>query len=78
MVGLRRSRGFCRKINAQLSEDRVAQRAVNEGKLVRELDKRSQIARDLEAFTGLVTAGEVVVEKKQSVGLFASIFKLGS
>ncbi len=67
-----------RKINAQLSEDRVAQRAVNEGRLVRELDKRSQIARDLEAFTGLVTAGEVVAEKKQSVGLFASIFKLGS
>lgn len=67
-----------RKISAQISEDRVAQRAVNEGKLVREVDKRSQIARDIEAFTGLVTSGEVIVEKKPPVSLFASLFKLGS
>jgi Flp pilus assembly CpaE family ATPase len=67
-----------RKISAQISEDRVAQRAVNEGKLVREVDKRSQVARDIEAFTGLVTSGEVIVEKKPPVSLFASLFKLGS
>ncbi len=65
-----------RKVSAQLSEDRVVQRAVNEGKLVRDIDKRSQIALDLEAFTGLVTDGEVVPEKKASGGFF-SFFKLG-
>lgn len=67
-----------RKVTVQLSEDRIAQRAVNEGKFVRELDKRCQIAKDFEVLSGLVTSGEVVVERKQTVGLFASIFKLGS
>ncbi len=66
-----------RKVDAQLSDDRVAARAVNEGRLVREYDRRSQIAKDLEAFTGLVTDGEVTHEKKPSASIFASIFKLG-
>lgn len=66
-----------RKIDAMLSEDRVAARAVNDGKLVRDFDRRSQIARDFEAFTGLITDGEVTPEKKPSASIFASIFKLG-
>jgi pilus assembly protein CpaE len=65
------------RVEAQISEDRVAMKAVNDGKLVRDVDRRSQVARDLEAFTGLITNGEVLHDKKASNSIFASIFKLG-
>lgn len=66
-----------RRVDAQLSDDRVAVRAVNEGRLARDVDRRSAIARDIEALTGLVTDGEVVTERPAAGGLFASFFKLG-
>ncbi|MSP54080.1 MAG: CobQ/CobB/MinD/ParA nucleotide binding domain-containing protein [Myxococcales bacterium] len=66
-----------RKVDVTLSEDRVAGRAVNDGKLLREYDRHSQIARDFEAMTGLITEGKVTPEKKPSVSVFTSIFKMG-
>lgn len=55
-----------RKVDVVVSEDRLASKAVNDGKLLRELDKRAVITRDVEAVVGLVTDGEVAEEKKPS------------
>jgi pilus assembly protein CpaE len=66
-----------RRVDAQISEDRIAMKAVNDGKLVRDVDRRCQVARDLEALTGLVTNGEVIQEKAPSGNIFTSIFKRG-
>jgi len=66
-----------RRVDAQVSEDRLAMKAVNDGKLVRDVDRRCQVARDLEALTGLVTNGEVIHEKAPSGNIFTSIFKRG-
>lgn len=63
-----------RKIDCVISEDPKVLRAVNEGKLLRDVDRKTQAARDLEALVGLVTGGEVVVEKK-STGPLSWLFK---
>jgi pilus assembly protein CpaE len=55
-----------RKVDVVVSEDRLAAKAVNDGKLLRELDKKAVITRDVEAVVGLVTDGEVAEEKKPS------------
>lgn len=53
-----------RKIAVTLAEDPVAPRAINEGRLIREVDRKSPLLTDLEAMVGLVTDGEVQAEKK--------------
>lgn len=55
-----------RKVDVVVSEDRLAAKAVNDGKLLRELDKKAPITRDIEAVIGLITDGEVTEEKKSS------------
>lgn len=65
---------LARKVDAVISDDRAALRAVNEGKILRDVDRKSAVARDVEALLGLVTDGEVVVEKKSS-GPLGWLFK---
>lgn len=65
---------LARKVDAVISDDRAALRAVNEGKILRDVDRKSAVARDVEALLGLVTDGEVVVEKKTS-GPLGWLFK---
>lgn len=52
------------KVDATVAFDRCASRSVNEGKLVRDIDKKCPAARDLEALVGLITDGEVVMERR--------------
>ncbi|MDP2313330.1 MAG: AAA family ATPase [Pseudomonadota bacterium] len=53
-----------RKVDATVSFDRAAARSVNEGKLLRDVDKKCPAARDIESLVGLVTDGEIAVEKR--------------
>jgi pilus assembly protein CpaE len=53
-----------RKVDIIISEDRLAAKAVNDGRLLRELDRKAQITRDVEAMVALLTDGEVQEEKK--------------
>lgn len=57
-------RNLGRKVDATVALDRAAARSVNDGKLIRDVDRRAPAAKDLEALVGLVTDGEVAVEKK--------------
>lgn len=63
-----------RKINATASLDRAAVRGVNEGRLVRDIDPKGLVAKDIEAMVGLITDGEVTVEKK-SAGPLSWLFR---
>jgi pilus assembly protein CpaE len=63
-----------RKLAATVALDKAAVRAVNEGKLLRDVDKRCQAARDVEALVGLLTDGEVAVEKRSSSGWLPKLF----
>lgn len=53
-----------RKVGAVVSFDRSAIKAVNEGRLIRDVDPKGAAARDIDAMVGLVTEGEIVAEKK--------------
>jgi pilus assembly protein CpaE len=53
-----------RKVDATVAFDRSAIRAVNEGKLLRDVDRKGLAAKDIEALVGLVTDGEIAVEKR--------------
>jgi len=53
-----------RKVDIVISEDRLAAKAVNDGRLLRELDRKAPITRDIEAMVALLTDGEVQEEKK--------------
>jgi pilus assembly protein CpaE len=53
-----------RKVGATVSLDPFAVKAVNDGKLIRDLNPRSPAAKEIEALVGIVTDGEVVTEKK--------------
>ncbi|HNH47938.1 MAG TPA: AAA family ATPase [Myxococcota bacterium] len=53
-----------RKVDIIISEDRLAAKAVNDGRLLRELDRKAQITKDVEAMVALLTDGEVQEEKK--------------
>jgi pilus assembly protein CpaE len=55
-----------RKVDATVAFDKTAARAVNEGKLLRDVDRRCAAARDIEALVGLVTDGEVAAERRPS------------
>ncbi|MDP2307043.1 MAG: AAA family ATPase [Pseudomonadota bacterium] len=55
-----------RKVDATVAFDKAAARAVNEGKLLREVDKKCPAAKDIEALVGLVTDGEMSVERRAS------------
>ncbi len=67
-----------RKIDAVIRSDRSAVRAVNDGRLLREIDPRGAAAKDLEAMVGIVTDGEVLQERSAAgplgwvTGLFRS------
>jgi len=63
-----------RKVDVTIVEDKLALRAVNDGKLLRDLDKRAQISRDIEGMVGLITDGEASVEQKPS-GLMGWLFR---
>lgn len=63
-----------RKVSATISDDRIAFRAVNEGRLVRDLDKRSAVSRDLASLVGLFTDGEVADEPKGGGGFISKLF----
>ncbi len=63
-----------RKVDVTIVEDRLALKAVNDGKLLRDLDKRAQITRDVEGMVGLITDGEVSVEQKPA-GLMGWLFR---
>jgi pilus assembly protein CpaE len=53
-----------RKVGATVSLDPFAVKAVNDGKLIRDLNPRTPAAKEIEALVGIVTDGEVVTEKK--------------
>lgn len=59
-----------RKVNATVSDDRTVSRAVNEGHLVRDVDRRSPAARDLAGVVGLFTDGEVSAEPRSGGSSF--------
>ncbi len=63
-----------RKVDATVTFDKAAVRAVNEGKLLRDVDKRCQAAKDVEALVGLVTDGEIAVEKRASGSWLPKLF----
>lgn len=63
-----------RKVDCVIQDDPRVLRAVNEGKLLRDVDRKAPATKDLEALLGLVTDGEVVVEKKPS-GPLGWLFK---
>lgn len=63
-----------RKVDATVAFDRAAARAVNEGKLLRDVDRKCPAARDIEALVGLVTDGELAVEKRASAGWLPKLF----
>lgn len=63
-----------RKVDSTISFDKAAIRAVNEGKLLRDVDKRGPAARDVEALVGLVTDGEIAVEKRATSGWLPKLF----
>jgi pilus assembly protein CpaE len=64
-----------RPVDATLPFDRSVERAVNEGKLLRDVDGKGAAARDLQAMIGLVTDGEVAPERKPS-GPFRWFFRV--
>ncbi len=55
-----------RKVDATIAEEKLVMRAVNEGRLLRDVDRRCQGARDVEALVGLVTGEEIVPEASSS------------
>ncbi|MBM4389806.1 MAG: AAA family ATPase [Deltaproteobacteria bacterium] len=55
-----------RKVDATVGEDKLAMRAVNEGRLLREIDRKCQCARDIEAAVGLLTGEEVQAEARSN------------
>jgi pilus assembly protein CpaE len=55
-------RNLGRKIDLTVSEDPKVLRSVNEGRLLREFDRKAPAARDIELMVGLVTDGEVEAE----------------
>ena len=57
-------RNLGRKVDATVAFDRSAAKSVNDGKLLRDVDRRAAAAKDLEALVGLVTDGEIAAEKK--------------
>lgn len=63
-----------RKVSATIADDRIAFRAVNEGRLVRDLDKRSAVSRDLASLVGLFTDGEVADEPRGGGGFISKLF----
>lgn len=63
-----------REVDVVVSEDKLALKGVNEGKILRELDRKAQITRDIEALVGLVTDGDPAQEKKQSGGVMDWLF----
>jgi Flp pilus assembly CpaE family ATPase len=55
-----------RKVDLTIADDKLALRAVNEGCLLRDLDRKSPGARDVEAMVGLITGEEVLAEPKNA------------
>jgi pilus assembly protein CpaE len=63
-----------RKVDASVGEDRAVVRAVNHGKLLREVDRKSPVLKDLETTIGLVTDGEIAAPAKTD-GFMSRLFK---
>ncbi len=68
-------RNLGRKVDCTIAEDPRVMRSVNEGRLLREVDRKCPAALDVEAMVGLITEGEVTVERK-SGGLMSRLFGL--
>lgn len=67
-------RNLGRKVDATVAADKSAIRAVNDGKLLRDVDRRCQAACDVEALVGLLTDGKIAVEKPSSSGWLPKLF----
>ena len=65
-----------RKVDLLVSEDKLANKAITEGKLLRDLDRKASITHDMASLVSLVTDGDVEVEeKKPSGGLMSWLFR---
>ena len=53
-----------RKVDLTIADEKLAIRAVNEGRLLRDIDRKCAGSRDIEAMVGLITGDEVAVEPK--------------
>lgn len=53
-----------RKVDLTIADEKLAIRAVNEGRLLRDIDRKCAGSRDIEAMVGLITGDEVVAEPK--------------
>jgi pilus assembly protein CpaE len=62
-----------RKVDLTIAEEKQAVKAVNEGRLLRDIDRKCAGARDIEAMVGLITGEEVTVEPKNQ-SLMSRIF----
>jgi pilus assembly protein CpaE len=56
-------------------DDAVCQRALDQGVLIRDVDKKSAVAKDLSAAVGLITDKAVNVEREETPSLLGKIFK---
>lgn len=63
-----------RKIDVTVNYDRIAYRATNEGRLLRDIDRRAAICKDLEGLVGLATDEEVEQPRQSSSGFIARLF----
>ena len=53
-----------RKVDLTIADEKLALKAVNEGRLLRDIDRKCAGARDIEAMVGIITGEEVTVEPK--------------
>lgn len=62
------------KIDVFIQEDKSVVRAINDGRLLRDVDRKAPIIRDIESLVGVVT-GEEVVKERPSAGLMSWLFR---
>lgn len=63
-----------RKVDGFINEDKLAAKAVNDGKLLRDLDRKAVITKDMEGLVGLIMGGEAVEEAKPG-GVMSWLFR---
>lgn len=63
-----------RKVDGFINEDKLAAKAVNDGKLLRDLDRKAGITKDIEGLVGLIMGGEAVEEAKPG-GVMSWLFR---
>jgi Flp pilus assembly CpaE family ATPase len=63
-----------RKVDGFINEDKLAAKAVNDGKLLRDLDRKAGITKDIEGLVGLIMGGEAAEEAKPG-GVMSWLFR---